>query len=270
MFKQRKSESGFAPVMMLVIVVVLVAVGGAGYYVYNKNKDKNSSSSTTPAQAASNKAVNDACNTALKDKDFCKFASNWEGLTNYKTTITSNGAEGTSTMVLETENSDKTRMTTSTGGKETAAYVTIGNDSYIKDEADGSWTKFTNDSATSNTPDIKGDIKVSDFSAAELAKTQYKKIGKEACGKLTCLKYQIVENDTPTTETFIWFDTKDFLLRRITTKEGADTSEMTMSYDKVSISTPSPVKSSSSSSDNSIPSQAEIDAAMQAAQDAQQ
>jgi len=66
-------------------------------------------------------------------------------------------------------------MTTSTGGKESAAYVTIGKDSYIKDETDGSWTKFTNDAATSSTPDIKGDIKVSDFSAAELAKTQYKK-----------------------------------------------------------------------------------------------
>jgi len=85
---------------------------------------------------------------------------------------------------------------------------------------------------------------------------------------LTCFKYQITDTSTPTTETFVWFDTKDFLLRRITTKDGVNTSDMTLSYDKVSISTPSPVKSSSSSSDNTVPTQAQIDAAMQAAQDA--
>ena len=148
MKKQLKHESGFAHLMAVLVIVVLAAIGGIGYVVMNKQKDKSSTGSNIVQSAVSNKAITDACNKELNDKDFCKFASNWSQLSNYKTTISSTSAEGTTVMVAETENADKSKVATSTNGKEAAAYVTLGKDFYTKDEADNTWTKFTDDSTT--------------------------------------------------------------------------------------------------------------------------
>jgi len=265
MLKINKNQSGMAHMMIIAVVVVLAAVGGVGYYVMNKNKDS-AKPAVSKEQAASNKALTDACNKELNDKDFCKFASNWSALTNYKSTITTTSPEGTTVIVAETENADKSKVTTSVGGKESAAYVTIGKDFYTKDEADGAWTKFTDD--TKSTPvstNVKDDVKISDFSnEAETAKTQYKKIGKEACGNLTCFKYQIIDSSDTATEQFVWFDTHDYLLRRTTTKSADGTSDMTLSYGGVSVSAPTPVKSSTSTSAQAADAQKQMEDAINA------
>jgi len=249
MFKLRNQENGFAHVMLLAAMIVLVAVGGVGFYVIGNNKvktldktAKNTPSSKAETQTANSNAVSEACENSLHDEDFCKFAGSWEGLTNYKMIIDTTNSEGSSTVTLEKEGTDKNRMTTSINGKESSVYVTIGSDSYIKDETDGSWTKFTSDTSKNSLSNIQDDLKVSDFDAAALAKNQYKKVGKESCGKLSCFKYQIIDSEKPSSENFIWFDTKDFLLRRITIKDSDTTSEVSMIYEKISISTPSPVK----------------------------
>lgn len=259
MINKSKRQGGFAHMMILVVVVVLAAVGGVGYYVMSKQKDSSSSSSKS---TVSDKAVADACNKSLNDKDFCKFASNWKGLEHYKTVITSTTGGVNSTMVMEVENEDKSKMTMTDNGKETAAYITIGKDNYTKDLTDGKWTKYTSAPTTdTDKVDIKDDIDVTDFDTTT-DKTEYKKIGKEACDNLTCFKYQIVDPEQPKLEQFIWFDTKDYLLRRLTTKEGADLTDMKMSYDKVSISAPSPIKTADESS--AAPTQAEYEAMINA------
>jgi len=255
---------------VIFIIVIVLAVGGVGYYVFSKHKDS-TNANLSPAEVASSKAVADACNKALNDKDFCKFASNWKGLESYKSTITTTTKDGTSAFAVEAESSTKSKTTTSTGGKESSAFVTIGNDFYTKDESDGSWTKYVGSATKEESSNIKDDIKVSDFSTDSTAtgKTQYKKIGKEPCGNLTCFKYQVIDPSTPTTDQFIWFDTKDYLLRRWSSKDADGTTDMTISYEKVSVSVPSPIKStidSSSSSSGGAPTQAQIDAAMKAAE----
>ncbi|MDB5182786.1 MAG: hypothetical protein JWO47_570 [Candidatus Saccharibacteria bacterium] len=266
MLKINKNQSGMAHIMIIMVVVILAAVGGVGYYVTTKNKDSSPTKGVSKEQAASDKAIADACNKELNDKDFCKFAANWSDLKNYKTTITSTSAEGTSTIVAETENADKSRVVTSSNGKEVAAYVNIGKDFYTKDEADGSWTKFTDDSTTKPVnADVKGEVKVSDFKdTAEASKTQYKKIGKEACQSLTCYKYQIIDSADTATEQFVWFDTKDFLLRRTTTKSADGTSDMVIAYGNISVSAPTPVKSSTSSSQSAADAQKQMEDAMKA------
>lgn len=267
MSQPQKSQAGFAHMAIIIVIVLVASVGGAGYYVFTKNKDKKSDSTSSIVASADTKAVSDACNKALNDKDFCKFASNFKALTNYKAVITGTGADSNSSIVLEVENNDNSRMVISQNGKETSSFVTIGKDSYYKDLSDGKWVKSTDTSTTTKSEsNIHDSIKVEDFSAAETAKTEYKKIGKEPCGKLTCFKYQIIEKDTPNVEQFVWFDTKDYLMRRFTTKDNGETSDMSFTYEKVKITAPSPVKTTTDTSVNGMPSQEQIDAAMKAAE----
>ncbi len=252
--------------MIVVVLVLVAAIGGVGYYVSTKNKGSSGKSAVSKELAASTKALDDACNKSLNDKDFCKFASNWSELTNYKSIISTSSPEGTTIMTAETENSDKSRVVTKTNEKETASYIIIGKDFYTKDEADGAWTKFTDDSITKPvTNNIKDDVKVSDITnEAETSKIKYKKIGKEACQNLTCYKYQIIDSADLKTEQFVWFDTKDFLLRRTTTKSADGSMDMVLSYGNVKVSAPTPVKSTSSSSQSAAEAQKQIEESMKA------
>ena len=268
MSHQIKTEGGFAHVMIIMMVVVLAAIGGIGYMVMNKNKAV--TAKTGSKSVVVDKAIADECNKQLKDKDFCKFASNYKGLETYKTTITSTSAEGTATMNMSADGPDKTSISSLTDGKESSAFITIGKTSYTKNIADGSWTSFTNDAKTTETAEIKDDIKIDDFSNAETSesnKTQYKKVGKEACGSLTCFKYQITDTTNKPSEDYIWFDTKDFMLRRWSSKTAEGTTTMTFSYDNVKINVPSPIKETTTASGNDATMQAEIDAAMKSFQD---
>jgi hypothetical protein len=241
-----KHQSGVAHLVIILVVVVLAVVGGAGYVVLSKNKDKISDASTKLIDTAASKQLNSACIKEIDDKDFCRFASNWSLATNYTTVITTKGADGTNVMKLETESSDKTSMTTTTDGKETAAYITIGKTSYTKDYTDNKWTKYTStDTDSSADTDVKSEIKIDDFTDSDtstVAKTEYKKIGKEACGNLTCFKYQIIDPDDQMNTQFIWFDDEDYLLRKYTGNTIDETFEMVLSYTKVTVKEPSPVK----------------------------
>jgi hypothetical protein len=77
----------------------------------------------------------------------------------------------------------------------------------------------------------------------QASKTTYKSLGQEACAKLTCYKYKVIDSSAPDDNEFIWFDTKDYQLRKLRheDKDGG-VSEQTYSYDKISIVVPSPVK----------------------------
>lgn len=241
----KPNERGIGhPMTLVLIIVVLAAVGSGGYYVWSKNKDNSNNSAIV-----SDEAVESACAKELDDKDFCNFVSNWSSLSNYTMTITSTSAQGVSVFKVEAENADRSRTTGTQDGKETSSFVSIGNTTYSKDYSDGKWTKFTSETPSTSSTDVTGDA-IFDLSNSAtvdaLSKIKYNKIGKEACDNLTCFKYQIVDPDNSTTEQFLWFDTEDFLLRRQTTKTTDSTTDMTLTYDKVSVTEPSPVKESSS------------------------
>jgi uncharacterized protein (UPF0333 family) len=266
-----KDQRGLAHIAMVVLVVaVLAAVGGVGYYVMNKQKKTDTK--TNASTAAASKAVNEECMKALNDSDFCKFASNWNGLESYKAVITGSGAEGNSVMTIEVENSKRSKFTMTVNGAETMASVTIDNTSYIKDLTDGKWAKYTSTTQDNDT-DVKDDISINfkdDPATPEKEDaTTYAKIGKEACGKLTCFKYKVTDPSTPADEQFVWFDDKDYLLRQWSNKSEGVTSLMAISYEKVSISVPSPVKESSTPTQSSVPAdvQSQIDAAMESSEE---
>jgi hypothetical protein len=69
----------------------------------------------------------------------------------------------------------------------------------------------------------------------------YKKIGKEACGNLTCFKYEVVDPSSPGKQT-LWFDDKDYQLRRMRIESEGTVSDQVFAYSSVSITAPSPTK----------------------------
>lgn len=234
--------------LIIVVIVVLAVVAGAGYLVYSKqNKKSDTAETASLANIASSKEVQDACLDELDDKDFCKFASNWAGTEgSYTSTITTENSDGKSVMVIKAESDKKTSSVTTVNGTETAAYIGIDSTFYIKDYTDGKWTKYVNDdSVSSSQTSIKDDFNVDEFTSSDAesdSTVTYKKIGKEACGSLTCFKYQIIDTTAPDSEQFIWFDDDHYVMRRLSTKDSTGSFDMVITYGKVTVSAPSPTK----------------------------
>ena len=83
----------------------------------------------------------------------------------------------------------------------------------------------------------------------ELIEYSIKKIGKEKCGKLSCLKYQIIDKTQPNAVQYFWFDAKEYRLQHYYLKAADSTTDLVLTYDSVKIDAPSPTKDFSSSVD---------------------
>jgi hypothetical protein len=224
--------------LILVLVVVLGGVGFAGYKVFSKNKDGGSSENSAVAKAA----LETACKET--DKLICKFMSSYKS-NKYYTVNSKTTADGTTTQSMyQAEGDKKFHMTAS--GDTPYEMIVIDKDTYTK-AANGTWWKQTTKPEVTPKADNKFDFDDNtDDSGTDKTpedKTTYKNLGTEACGSLTCHKYQVLSSSSPEDKEYIWFDTKDYQLRR-TLSEGKDgsVSDSTYSYEKISIKVPSPVK----------------------------
>jgi outer membrane lipoprotein-sorting protein len=71
----------------------------------------------------------------------------------------------------------------------------------------------------------------------------YKNLGTEACGNLTCYKYQVTTATAAGAKQYVWFDTTSYQLRRWQYSDSSTgTTDMAISYQPVTISQPSPVQ----------------------------
>lgn len=234
-----RDSRGVAHLLIVIIVLVVVgAIGFVGYSVYSKQQDKAASGGA----GAIAKAIAEAsCEDA--DKNICKFMASWKLHDNYTVNMTSTHEGKTETSVYKIDGDKKTHFASS--GETSYEFVVIDDVTYTK-ASNGVWWKQKATPATKEVtetakPDFEEDTPKDENK--EVSKTTYKNLGTEACGKLTCYKYQVVDpNNTESTE-LIWFDTKDYQLRKMRSegKDGAVT-EQTYSYDKVTIKVPSPVK----------------------------
>ncbi|PJE65430.1 hypothetical protein COU91_01650 [Candidatus Saccharibacteria bacterium CG10_big_fil_rev_8_21_14_0_10_47_8] len=257
----KNEQQGIAHLLLIVLIAVVVAgIGFAAWRVSSNKKASNGTSSATTAVA--DKTVQDACNKQLNDKDFCKFASNYK-LTgvSYHSVITTVASGKTSTISMDVDGKDNSSMVTSGAGKETAAFISLNKATYMKDESSGSWLKYpAADSTTApKETDPSSDIKIDSSNLTENNTISYKSLGKEACGKLTCFKYQVVDSQNPGTTQYIWFDTKDYMMQRWSSKDANGSTDMTFTYKSVTIKEPSPV------TDFSAQSSADLQAAQEAA-----
>lgn len=238
----RRNQNGSGhPLIILLVLIVLAAIGGAAWFVFFKDKDSTSSSLDAVLSKAEVKQLNEDCKKKYDDEDLCKFLSSWTDNKNYQSTITS-VADGQTSTFSYTVDGDNSHVVTSANGTESYNVITIGNTTYTKDQSDGSWWKQTTTptETTTSTKDLSFD---SESTVEETEDTSvYKLIGKEACGNLTCFKYELTDTATPGSKQTIWFDTKDYLLRRWMSEDSTGSSDSIYSYENISVDAPSPVK----------------------------
>jgi|SRR3989344_697602 len=227
MFKQLSSKSKLA-----LLVAAVIIVGGGAYLI---TKDEGT--------VSVNKELQSKCTTQVNDETFCKFAGAFGNAGDFKVNVSSNDQSGASTIELASDSKGNSSMVIKKDGQEQGNVIVFNGVTYLKDYTDGQWFKFS--STDTNKPevlDLKKEFAKGDFKGDAGQTLQYKQIGTEACGNLTCFKYQVIDPNKPNEEGFVWFDTKDYLLRRVSGKSDGDTTDMNLTYTKVSISEPSPTK----------------------------
>jgi len=230
-FSTKKDERGIAHIILIIIiVVVLAAIGGVGYYVYNKHKNGTAS---TPEQAAA------LATCKVNDKNICKFVTSWKSNKYFTAAITETQGSTKTSMVMQVELAGNFHLTSS--GSTPLEMISIGSTSYVKDFTDNAWFKTTSSSSTASEISNSFNSKDMDITNAAIGNV-YKKIGTEACGVLKCFKYQYLDPSQTGATEYIWFDNKDFQMRRIQTVVGTTTTDGVFTYDKFTITAPTPVK----------------------------
>ena len=231
---------------VLLLVVLVVAVGG----IWLATKDGGTDGSKT--SSSFNKEVQAKCMADVNDELFCKFAGSFAGVGEYKVTANTTAQGESSVLELATDSKGNSSMVVKQNGQEQGNLISYNGVTYSKDYTDGQWFKYAaGDTTKPETVDLKKEFVKGDFKADNGEKIGYNKVGTEKCGNLNCYKYQIKDPTKPTEEGFLWFDTKDYLMRRVTIKDGSTNTDMSLSYGAVNISAPSPTKDvpSASSSD---------------------
>jgi outer membrane lipoprotein-sorting protein len=245
--KKRKDERGIAHILAIIIVVVLVLVGAAGYYVWDKQKNKD----TAGSNAVTSAAVAAACKTV--DKDVCKFMSNWKANAYFTISATQTSSGTTTTMTMQMQG-DNYRMVASGGSA--FEMIKIGSITYIRDASDNTWWKQTDASASTSATTVEQDMNLTFKESAESTpaaqRVVYRKVATEACGTRTCLKYQVLDPAEASTTTYLWFDNHDYQLRRVQTTDAEGSYDMAFTYDKFTLTAPSPTKDMTSGVDSSI------------------
>lgn len=241
---KKYSQNGIAHLGLVAIVVVVVAVAGFAFWKVSSNKNSSTSGATAATKAA-DKAAQSACEKSINDKDLCKFASHTDIVkATYIATDTAVTADGTTTMTIKADGKNNTDLVMSQNGVVTSEYISLNGDTYVKTPDSDTWTKYpASTSSTPTTTSPTSDIKVDSSNITENNTLGYKNLGKEACGSLTCFKYQVTDTTNPGSTQYIWFDTKDYLMRRWSMTDSTGSNDMTFTYpSSVTISVPSPVQ----------------------------
>lgn len=237
-----KSEAGKISGKALVGIAVAVLLVGCGVFFFTQSTNSTSS----PLAGIVKAPLNPKCE--LNDPELCKFINNWPNVKSYTIISTTNDATGVkSESIFEIAGDNKSHILMKADGKDSYETITIDKTTYTKDYTDNKWWKQTYEPEKVD-EFVKETMKETTFDDTKAVedKTTYKSLGKEACGDLQCFKYQIVyAEDTGTTD-LMWFDDKDYLMRKQSTKDSeGNTSESIYTYGSIAISEPSPIKEGS-------------------------
>lgn len=242
----RKHQAGFAHILIAVIVLVVAAATGFAVwkFVLNKNDTPAAVRNASPEAAAAATAAETACMAKYDDQDLCNFiavqtASPFDKAATVVTiTGTSDGAESTIVMQSDGNGNSKTIMT---GEGVTYNAITLNDISYYQTETDGPWITYGADTTGATNETTSSDSGLTDFMDS-LDTTTYTKLGEEACGNLTCFKYQVVDTEQAGSTLYAWFDTDEYMLRQFSQSDASSSFTMAIAYQAVTIPTPSPVE----------------------------
>jgi len=248
-----KSPASKLPIFFLLLTVALLVAGG--YYVYTTFQGGPSLSSPLDIakQVASggNVMMPKVSENDFKDIDdplIRKHLAAQINIGKYRIRSTSSGMGDGSEQLMEfmMKGSDvHYRMNQKTSGKDTLDMIVIGDTTYLKDYKDSSWWK------QKDKPVEEGKIVADEeekFKPQDLKEeytkpnTTYKSLGEEACGSLTCHKYQELDGSNKEANRTFWFDTKELLLRKEVNGFGEFSATQQYSYDNLNLGAPSPTK----------------------------
>lgn len=224
-------QHGIGHILVIAIVVVVAVAGIGGWLIYKKNNQ--------PPANANTEAIREALKNAkcdLDDKDLCKFFTSWKASRYYTATMTVDTGRTTNTTVVR---ADGDKIHTKINAELVQETISIGNTLYTKDSERNMWYKQT--TTTPSTSFFEFDeSKARDDETVEQDKMNYKKLGKEKCGELTCFKYQMINPEDRQMKVYVWFDDQDYQIRKQTIETPESTIKTTFNYDKVTINEPSP------------------------------
>lgn len=249
----KKSPKLGIPLLFGFIVLVLIA---SGIYVFYRFANGQSIPTNNPLsklqEAVSQQTgmkVTEAMFSDIEDPLIRKHFVKQYSQTSYQVTTTSSGrGAGQETVTAFSLMGDKMnlRTTEKENGKDINDTITIGDNYYVKDFTDNKWWM----ESLKNTEEIPGDMKdeiesmvpdVEEFMQEQVTKMSYVAKGQEACGNLTCYKYEEVDSSSPEGKRTFWFDTKELLLRKEVYGFGEFDSTGVYEYG-VKVSAPSPTK----------------------------
>ena len=238
--KTPKNQRGLAHIALAAIIVVIAtAIGVAAWRISASNK-----TSTGGNKPVTNKAVQSACLKEINDANLCKFAANFTLNTPYKAVATVTGSSSDGTMTILTDGKGNTSLSSNAGGQQLDS-ITLDNSTYIKDASSGTWMKYTS-SASTDSSNPANNLKISTSDLTNGGTISYKALGKEACGSLTCFKYQQIDKSNTTATQYVWFDDQNYQLQRFSYSDPTTgTTDMTFTYQAVNITAPSPVTNAS-------------------------
>lgn len=230
------SGSGSKKLIWVILAVVgALALAAVAYFLFFR-----SGSSLGSGLLGASK-LNSSCK--YNDPDLCKFVNNWKEIKYFTVNSTSTFEGKPIKMILKSAGDDRTQIINYEGETEGMNIITIGKDTYTKDYTDNKWVKTTLEGTS--TDSITKDFNFDDKAELAQDQTTYKKIGTEACGKLTCFKYQVIDPSVPDSTEYILFDNKQYMLRKtISIGKDNNRAEAEFDYSKISIDVPSPVKDS--------------------------
>lgn len=240
------------PIILIGIIIILVAAGSfvvyqrlAGLNVVMKN----------PLKMAEQKVVDTMMGKVTEEmfKDiqdpllrqhFVKMYTDM----GYRVTTVSDGRDEVTIMDMVRSGMElRTRTREQRNKTDVSDMVMIGTMVYVKDFSDNTWwVQDTKDAAPATTGEAGNGVQeflengVDDLKNT-LGTMQYTALGQEACGDLTCYKYQEVDPANPEATRTFWFDTKELLLRRETNSFGEFTSTNAYEYG-IRVDAPSPTK----------------------------
>lgn len=221
-------------VIMGAIVLAIILLG-----VFGDSSDNQSKTST----ASTNNDVQTKCLADVNDKTFCKFAGTFAAAGDYSATMTSTTGGVTSNIQVAVAANGNGSMTVRSSDTTSSSIVVYGGTTYVQDPTDNQWLSYALGSPSAPAlVDIKKEFAKGDFKNSAGQKDQYLNKGTEVVNGLKSYKYQIVDPAQPGQQGFIWFDTKNYLLRKLSTKDATTDLTMTFTYDKVSIVQPYPIK----------------------------
>ena len=237
-------QRGFAVIGIVVILVIAVAAI-AGFILLNQNQSGQGATGVNAPGTITQKAT-EADFSFIEDPTLRKHFVTQANVAGYRTTGSSpaSGLKQTSEAQIRGDEWSR-REVEENAGVEVKNMITIGDTIYLKDYSDNTWwkqvMKFEDLPETDDEEDVYTEPKdfKEEYSNPQIS---YDSLAEEACGKLTCFKYQQYFSKDPEFKRAFWFDDQDYLLRKEQGGFGEFITTIEYSYDAINIQAPSPTK----------------------------